>query len=145
MSATRRIAAEPHAVFDLLADPVQHAVLDGSGMVRGSLANNPARLRLNSRFSMDMKLWGTVPYRITNRVVEFEANRAIAWCHFGGHRWRWAIEPCDGGSRVTATFDWSTARSPKAIELLGYPERNRQALEATLERLARHFDGANAT
>jgi hypothetical protein len=81
---------------------------------------------------------GPLPYRITNTVVEYDENRLIAWQHFGKHRWRYELEPVDGGSstKVTESFDWSTATSPKAIELMGYPKRHPANMEATLERLA---------
>lgn len=138
VSAERVIPAAPSDIFDLLADPAQHPILDGSGMVQRSRRGNPDRLRLGSKFGMDMKM-GLLPYRIRNTVVEFEANHLIAWCHPGRHRWRWELEPVEGGTRVRETFDWSTAVSPKVIELMGYPERNRQAIEATLDRLAAHF------
>lgn len=84
---------------------------------------------------MDMKL-GPLPYRISNEVVEFEENRLIAWAHFGGHRWRYELEPVDGATLVTESFDWSTARIPLAIELMGYPKKHPANIEATLERLA---------
>ena len=45
----------------------------------------------------------------------------IAWQHFGRHRWRYTLEPVDGGTRVTETFDWSTALAPWFIEKIGYP------------------------
>jgi hypothetical protein len=90
---------------------------------------------------MAMKL--RVPYGITNEVVEFEEGRLIAWRHFGGHRWRWELEPVEGGTKVTETFDWSTSRSPVALEVMRIPARNRRAIEATLERLEAHLkDGA---
>jgi hypothetical protein len=78
-----------------------------------------------------------VPYRITNRVVEFEEGRRIAWKHFGGHVWRYVLEPQGDGSstKVTEQFDWTTARSRLFIKLSGYPERNRKSMEKTLERL----------
>ena len=42
-----------------------------------------------------------LPYKITNRVVEFEADRRIAWRDFGGHRWRYGFSPtADGGTVV---------------------------------------------
>lgn len=139
VSAERIVPAAPHEVFDLLTDPAQHPVFDGSGMVRQA-RGNPERLRLGSRFGMDMKM-GLLPYRITNSVVEFEANRLIAWCHPGRHRWRWELEPADGGTRVRETFDWSTAVSPRIIELMGYPRRNLTAIEQSLDRLEAHFSG----
>ena len=92
------------------------------------------RLALGTRFGMDMKL-GPLPYRISNTVVEFETDRRIAWAHVGGHRWRYELEPVEGGTRVTETFDWSTAKAPKFIELMKYPAKTLTAIERTLERL----------
>ncbi len=37
--------APPEGIFDLLADPAMHPVIDGSGTVRAALDGNPARLR----------------------------------------------------------------------------------------------------
>ena len=71
VSRTTFVPAPPEAVFDLLADPARHADLDGSGTVRRS-AGTPGRLRLGSTFGMSMRLG--VPYRVTNRVVEFHEN-----------------------------------------------------------------------
>jgi hypothetical protein len=79
---------------------------------------------------------GPVPYRVTNTVVEYDENRLIAWQHFGKHRWRYELEPVDGGTRVTETFDYSTAAWPKGIELMGYPAKHCANIDATLERLA---------
>ena len=126
------VDAAPSAVFALLADPRQHAGFDGSGMVRGSVAG-PDRLGLGSTFGMSMR-WG-LPYSIRNTVVEFEEDRRIAWRHAGRHRWRYELEPVDGGTRVTETFDWSTALSPRVIELLGWRDRASRAIERTLPRL----------
>lgn len=132
------IGAPAGEIFDLLADPAQHPVIDGSGSVRGSLSRGPRRLGPGSRFGMRMRLG--LPYSIRNTVVEFEEDRLIAWRHFSGHRWRWRLTDLgDGRTEVTETFDWSTARSPKAIELLGFPARNRRGIEATLRRLADLF------
>lgn len=39
------------------------------------------------------------------------------------------------GTRVTETFDWSTAISPWVIERMGWPDRHPANLESTLERL----------
>ena len=122
-------------IFDLLADPANHPLIDGSGSVRASRSRGPRRLELGSRFGMDMRLG--LPYRIRNTVVEYEPGRLIAWRHFNGHRWRWQLTDLgDGRTEVTETFDWSTALSPKSIELLGFPARNRRGIEATLRRLA---------
>jgi uncharacterized protein YndB with AHSA1/START domain len=129
------VPAPPEEIFDLLADPRRHAEIDGSGMVRGDL-RAPDRLSYGATFSMRMRL--IVPYLITNTVVEFAENRLIAWRHVGRHIWRWELEPEGDGTRVTETFDWSTALSPRALELLGYPQRNSEAIRKTLARLAEH-------
>ncbi|HWD04884.1 MAG TPA: SRPBCC family protein [Amycolatopsis sp.] len=134
------VAASREQIFDLLADPANHPLLDGSGTVRASRDGGPTRLSLGARFGMDMRMGA--PYRIRNTVVEFEENRLIAWRHFMGHRWRWLLEPAgDGKTTVTETFDYSTARSPLALRLLGFPRRNTEGIAKTLARLAKMFPG----
>ena len=137
VSATRFVAAPASEVFALLQDPSKHALFDGSGMVQSSRGET-TRLEMGSRFGMSMKM-GPLLYRMSNRVVEFEQDRLIAWAHFGKHRWRYELSPVEGGCEVTETFDWSTARSPKFIERAGYPKANLRAIEATLDRLAAMF------
>lgn len=137
VSRTRVISADSAAVFALLADPSKHALIDGSGTVKGARPGVPERLSMGATFGMNMKI-GT-PYRIENTVVEFEENALIAWRHFGGHRWRYELEAVDGGTRVTETFDWSTSKGPLLLELAGVPKRNTKAIEKTLDRLAAHF------
>ena len=129
---SRTIAATPAAIFAVLSDPSLHAVIDGSGTVQGAHSDE-RQLRLGSKFSMGMRMG--LPYRISNEVVEFEQDRLIAWRHLGGHRWRYELRPVDGGTEVTETFDWSTSRAPKGIELAGYPRRHIPNMERTLERL----------
>lgn len=136
VSASATIAAAPAVVFAILADPHQHPRIDGSGSLQG-LIEGPDRLERGSEFHVSMKLFG-MPYKITNRVVEFEPDRRIAWRHFGGHRWRYELEPLDdGGTRVTETFDYSRYDFLRRtfIEVLGFPERNRKGIEGTLVRL----------
>jgi uncharacterized protein YndB with AHSA1/START domain len=138
ISLSRTVAAPADRIFDLLADPARHAELDGSGSVRGSLSKGPRRLEPGARFGMRMRLG--LPYTILNTVVEFEEGKLIAWRHFSGHRWRWELADLgDGRTEVTETFDWSTARFPWAIELLGFPPRNRRGIEATLRQLVERF------
>ncbi|GAA3746235.1 uncharacterized protein YndB with AHSA1/START domain [Spinactinospora alkalitolerans] len=128
------IAAPASRIFDALAAPRRHPEFDGSGSVREN-AHGPERLELGSRFGMSMRLG--LPYRITNRVVEFEEGRLIAWRHAGPHRWRWELDPLeDGTTRVTETFDYSYAGAV-VYQLLGYPARNARGIERTLPRLKR--------
>ncbi|HYN32025.1 MAG TPA: SRPBCC family protein [Ilumatobacteraceae bacterium] len=133
----RFVAAEPQAIFDLLADPTQHALIDGSGTVRAATSEVPERLSLGAKFSMSMKKG--VAYKITNEVVEFDEPSVIAWRHVGRHVWRYRLRPVDGGTEVTEEFDWGVARLPSALRLTGITKKNGQAIEATLDRLAAHF------
>lgn len=140
-SGTRIIHAPPEDIFAVLADPAMHPRIDGSGSVLTALPRGPRQLVLGSRFAMGMKL-GT-RYTIMNTVVEYEPGRLIAWRHFFGHRWRWRLTPEPGGvTRVTETFDWTTARIPLLISLSWFPRRNRQAIERTLDTLAGMVTGS---
>jgi uncharacterized protein YndB with AHSA1/START domain len=131
ISATRLIPAPASRIFDLLADPRQHVLLDGSGSV-SSVKNAPRRLALGSTFSMHMKMG--LGYVTHNRVVEFEENRRIAWHHFALFIWRYQLEEVDGGTVVTETFNYERPWA-FVIIAMGFPERNRAAMEATLQRL----------
>lgn len=136
VSRSAVVAAPPAEVFGLLADPRRHVEIDGSGTVKG-MVKGPDRLSLGDRFGMRMRLG--VPYVISSEVVELEPDRRIAWRHVGHHVWRYELEPVDGGTRVTETFDWATARSPLALELLGIPARNARSIDKTLDRLVARF------
>ncbi|MET0999531.1 MAG: SRPBCC family protein [Marmoricola sp.] len=141
------IDAPPDEVFALLADPRQHSRIDGSGSVQ-NLLKGPDRLSKGATFGMDMKLFG-LPYKIRNTVVEFEEDRRIAWRHFGGHRWRYVLEPTAVGTRVTESFDYSRYALPQrlVIELAGFPQRNREGIAGTLRKLkdAAESDARTAT
>lgn len=132
VSRTRVIDATPEAIFAIVASPVGHTQIDGSGSVR-KVISGPERLELGSKFRMDMKLG--IPYKMTSTVTEFDENRLIAWAHFGKHRWRFELEAVDGGTLVTHSFDWSTSIARKGIELAGYPKKHPANLERTLEKL----------
>jgi uncharacterized protein YndB with AHSA1/START domain len=131
ISVSRLIPATPSRIFDLLADPRQHVRLDGSGSVT-SVKHAPERLTLGSTFSMHMKMG--LGYVTRNRVVQFQENRSIAWHHFALFVWRYDLEALDGGTLVTESFNYDR---PWALVIiaLGFPQRNRAAMEATLQRL----------
>lgn len=128
------VAAEPHEVFAVIADPSRHSEFDGSGTVRERFLGDSPLSAVGQTFGVQMRL-GPIPYRMVNTVVEFERDRVIAWRHAGGHRWRYRLEPVDGGTRVTETFDWSTSRAPWMIEFVRYPMRNLRSIRVTLARL----------
>jgi uncharacterized protein YndB with AHSA1/START domain len=134
VATTATVHAPAERIFQLLTDPTKHPLIDGSGTVQATRDTNPDRLELGSTFGMDMKMG--MPYRVTNKVVEYEPDRLIAWRHVGGHRWRWELNPVDADTtEVTETFDWSTAPGGLFYPMLGFPDRNLKGMEATLRRL----------
>ena len=137
ISESITVDAPPAAVFAILADPRQHNRIDGSGSV-GSVISGPERITAKGQtFTVRMKLF-RVPYLIMNRVVEYEADRRIAWRHFTANRWRYELEPtADGGTRVTETFDTTRANkvTDAVVRKAKFYERNREGIVATLERL----------
>lgn len=140
ITVSRVIPAPAQKIFDLLADPNMHPVLDGSGTVKAAREGNPKRLSLGAKFGMNMQLGG--PYRISNEVVEFEEGKRIAWCHFARNIWRYELEPVDGGTKVTESFDPSKGRFPAvAMKLLGFYRRNKPGMERTLENIENHLRG----
>jgi uncharacterized protein YndB with AHSA1/START domain len=147
VSATRVIAASPERLFGIIADPSMHAVIDGSGSVRG-VKGGSRTLALGDRFTTSMRLG--VPYVITNRVVEYEEGSVIAWAHLGGWRWRYELVPLDDEdgeprTRVTETFDWSSARSRLYVEKVGWPRKNQLGMERTLDRLEAYVANKSST
>ncbi len=137
-AGSRVISASPQQIFDLLADPAQHSVIDGSDSVLGARESNPDRLSKGAKFGMNMKI--LVPYKMSSTVSEFDEPRLIEWHHFGGHRWRYELEAVANGTRVTESFNWGVARIPALFyETAGYPDRHRGSIDRTLERLEKHF------
>ena len=134
ITATAVIPAPPSVVFAILADPRQHARIDGSGTVRGTVSG-PERLSLDAEFGMSMKQGA--PYKIKNRVVEFEEDRLIAWRHLGLHRWRYELAPADGGTRVTESWDLTHYPRPlRPVMRALFGARTQKAVDETLVRLA---------
>lgn len=137
VSATIDVDAPPEAVFDFIRRPANHALISGDKTVQDTV-KGPEILSAGDRFGMSMRLG--VPYRISSKVHEFEENRRIAWAHYGGHRWRWEIEPLEGGrSRVRETFDLSYALVPAALRLLGFPKKHQGNVARSVANVAAHF------
>lgn len=102
-SASIEIAATPAKIFEILANPKQHQMIDGSNSIKG-VNWGPARLSLGAKFGMRMKIG--INYRITNTVIEFQENSLIAWRHLGRWVWRYEIQPITKDlTRVVESFD----------------------------------------
>ncbi|MGL5850814.1 MAG: SRPBCC family protein [Phycicoccus sp.] len=141
ISVQRLIPAPPEPIFDLLVDPDRHAEIDGGGSVRQARSGG-RRLGLGDRFGMDMKIG--LPYATRNVVVELEENRRIAWQTtttgplsraIGGRVWRYRLEPVDGGTMVTESWDISDEALPSKPVVRLMAGMTRRNMAATLERI----------
>jgi uncharacterized protein YndB with AHSA1/START domain len=132
--STRVIPASAAEIFELLAQPARHPLIDGSDTVKDTQPKTPQRLSAGAKFGMQMH-WG-LRYKILNEVVEFEEGRRIAWRHFGGHVWRYLLEPLgDEMTRVTEQFDPTRSKSPLVLKLIRANRRNQRSIDQTLLRL----------
>ena len=121
-------------MFAVLADPVSHPAIDGTGWVSKALDTAPLTDGSGQMFRMTM-YHATIPngsYEVTNRVAVFDPPRTISWepgqdiagngkPHFGGWTWRYdlvATEP--SRTEVTLTYDW-TAVPPFLGEHITFP------------------------
>ena len=137
VSATSVVDAPPREVFDFIRRPANHPEISGDHSVRGRRSGDEV-LGPESRFRMSMKVGA--PYRMTSRVVEFDEDRVIAWCHLGGHRWRWELVPTgDGKTELTETFDASTSRAPLVLRVMGYPKGHESNVANSVANVAAHF------
>jgi hypothetical protein len=143
VSATIVVDAPPPVVFEFLRRPKNHPQISGDESVRGNVSG-PELLEQGSRFGMSMKVG--VPYRVSNKVVEFDQDRLIAWCHLSGHRWRWQLEPAGTGrTRLTETYDQSTAKVPFLLRMIGYPKRHESNVANSVANVAAQFASSSAT
>ena len=130
------VEADPTTIFDVLADPSQHPLFDGSESVKGRMGG-PPRLYLGATFSMRMR-WGA-PYVIKNTVVEYDEDRRIAWRHFARHIWRYELTPQPGArtpsTEVVETFDWGPSPIGFLYPRTGIVQRNDDAIRSSLQQL----------
>lgn len=146
VSATRVINAPAEAIFAVLADPAQHAAIDGTGWVGESLDSTP----LTSpgqifRMSMYHPNHPDGTYQMANRVQKFDPPNTISWepgydddgtLRFGG--WTWCYDLTAAGPSITAvtlSYDWSAVPDP-IREHIGFPPFPPEHLGDSLAHLA---------
>jgi uncharacterized protein YndB with AHSA1/START domain len=100
VSATLTVARPAARVFAMLADPVAHAAIDGTGWVQEAADQAPLT-EVGQVFRMDMYHPGHPDggYQTANQVLVLDPPRAIGWrtgyeakedghLEFGGWFWR---------------------------------------------------------
>jgi uncharacterized protein YndB with AHSA1/START domain len=131
--AERVIAAPPQVIFDVLADPAKHCLIDGSGTVQASRTQE--RLAMGQSFGMSMH--SRLSYKTNPVVTEFEEGRLVAWRNKGGPTWRYELFPTGDGTRVVESYDLTTMRGGALIKLTGLGKRTQLNMSRTLELLDR--------
>jgi fructosamine-3-kinase len=86
-----------------------------------------------------------LPYTVSNTVIEFEQDRRIAWQtvlsgplgrFLGGRIWRYELEPVDGGTKVTESWDLSQDKQAFFLKNPKVGQHTAASMSKTLERLA---------
>ena len=144
VSVERVIDAPAGDVFAVVADASRHPEIDGSGSVKQLKAGAPEKLALGSTFGMSMKLG--LPYSMSNKVIEFEPDKRIAWQTtfagplgrlIGGRIWRYEFEMSGGGATLVRET-WDITQDKQRFMLKAGPvgEQTKEVMTRTLERLA---------
>ena len=149
LQVRRPIAASPAAIFEVLASPAGHVAIDASGMLM-SAGGDPVGA-VGDRFTvqMDREALQDFPlgeYEVDVVITRFEQDRSIAWGIESallqpsiGHVYGYDLEPIDGGTMVTSTYDWTDIHPDweAAVDAI-FPVVSETNLRATLGILARH-------
>jgi hypothetical protein len=151
VAVSRRICAPAHDIFQVLANPVRHLELDGSGSLRGAVSTTMIS-GVGDVFVMKMYFSHLGAYEMNNHVVEYEQDRRIGWEPEAGrghpadasdsaeparwgHRWSYQLTP-DGLDATVVTEIYDCSRTP-AEERAEMDNGNIwiEAMAKTLERL----------
>ncbi|WP_326952429.1 SRPBCC family protein [Amycolatopsis sp. NBC_01286] len=146
VSVERRIVAPADRMYAVVADPLRHKDIDGSGsLVEPIDISSPVRpLRLGDHFGMRMDLRGK--YVMTSTVIEAVPGRRFAWQSrphedsvkwrlvFGGRIWRYEFEPDGDGTLVRESWDLSEEPLRVVVTLGRWAARG--AMRRTLDRMA---------
>jgi hypothetical protein len=137
-SASIIINAPASKIFDVIANPQMHSIIDGSNSVR-SVIKGPTRLALGSKFGMNMEIG--IKYRITNTVVEFEENKLIAWRHLGRWIWRYELKEISSTQTVVIeSFDGTTTPFNVWLKARKAYHYTQKAVAKTLVRLKEYCE-----
>ena len=143
VSVERVINAPAADIFAIVADASRHPEIDGSGSVKQVKPGAPERLALGSTFGMSMKLG--VPYSMSNKVIEFEPDKRIAWQTtfagplgrlIGGRIWRYEFEASGSGTLVRETWDITQDKQRFMLRAGPVGKQTKDAMSRTLEQLA---------
>lgn len=150
VSVSSTIDAAASTLFEILAQPQNHPMVDGSGMLRAA-TSQMVLSQVGDVFTMAMYNDEMGDYEMANHVVEYEPDRRIVWEPVllaasrsqdadaigepASHRWGFELSPTGPATtRVTEIYDCS--RSPAWLrKAVKDGERWRESMSRTLEKL----------
>lgn len=147
----RTIPASVAAIFDVLAEPRGHVLIDSTGMLMSAEGGRVRRPGDTFVVHMDREALNDYPmgtYDVTVIITQLELDSLIEWTISGRvqpplkHLYGYRLEPTDGGTLVTSYYDWSQIEEryrPAGI----FPVLPESALRATLGILARTVQAAS--
>ena len=153
VEASRRIAASPAAVFEVLRTPSGHVAIDSSGMLQSAEGGQVGAVGDTFVVHMDREALGDVPlglYDVTVIITRYEPDSQIEWTISGViqppimHRYGYRLEPDGDATHVTSYYDWSEI-DDRYRDRISFPVVPPSALRATLGILARTVAGAEGT
>jgi hypothetical protein len=119
VSASRRIRASAHALFEIVSSPEGHVRIDGSGMLEAAPGAKPLTAA-GDVFVMEMDrtplndIPGLVKYKVRNTVTQIVPDQLIEWTIGAvdqpplGHVYGWKLEAVsDTETDVTNYCDWT--------------------------------------
>ncbi len=119
VSASRRIQASAHALFEIVSSAEGHVRIDGSGMLEAAPDARPLTA-VGDVFDMEMDrtplndIPGLVKYKVRNTVTQIVRDQLVEWTIGGvdqpplGHVYGWQLDAVsDSETDVTNYCDWT--------------------------------------
>ena len=144
VTASLDIAAEPAAIFELIAEPSEQPRWDGNGNLQEA-ADGQRVHAVGDVFAM-LNTSGKVR---ENHVVAFDEGREIAWKPASegeqpaGHRWGWRLTPQgENSTLVEHSYDWTELTDERRFERAR--STTAENLLASIDRLAELAESGGA-
>ena len=150
VSVTTTVDAPASTVFEVLADPAQHAAIDGTGWVRDALDGELlTHVDQMFRIAMYHDNHPEGDYEMANKVIALEPEREIgrkpgrpdrtaSSSTADGHGITRSSRPAPAQTRVTLTYDWSAvpAELRQHVQFPPFPVEHLKNSRANLANLA---------
>jgi uncharacterized protein YndB with AHSA1/START domain len=112
-----RIRATPERLWEIVADPLRHPELAGSGEPRQVQRLDHGPLAVGSRFEARQQI-GAFRYRAVSTITALERPRLVRW-NVRDADWEFRLEPLAGDTLVVHAHRFTPRRGGLLATLLG--------------------------